>query len=341
VTAPAGRPADFWIGTHRGGLYPLRHVGGQWSSGDPYPQALSASFGVCSPLHDLQYLVDERDDGAVGIYRKASSGWTRLARVAVRGDAPCHLALSSDQTRLAVANYSSGSVTLFLLDHDGIPVAPGQVFAATGSGPDRTRQTGPHAHWVGFDAADRWLYAVDLGSDAIHAVAMTATGGEVLRTAFKAPPGSGPRHLLLHPRRRDIAYLACELANTLMLLSGGDGVFTAIETLSTLPAGFGGPSIVAHLAINAAGDRLYVSNREHDSIAVFALDDAGTPRLIQHAPVGAAYPRHFLLLEDEACLIVANEKDECVTVLPIESNGMLGRNVARVAVPGAAFVLRA
>ncbi len=341
MSVPAGRPADFWIGTHRGGLYPLRHDGGQWSSGDPYPQALSASFGVYSTLHDLQYLVDERDDGAVGIYRKASSGWTRLARVAVRGDAPCHLALSSDQTRLAVANYASGSITLFLLDRDGIPVAPGQVFAATGSGPDRTRQAGPHAHWVGFDAADRWLYAVDLGSDAIHAVAMTATGGEVLSTAFKAPPGSGPRHLLLHPHRPNIAYLACELANTLMLLSGGNGAFTAIETLSTLPAGFGGPSIVAHLAINAAGDRLYVSNRGHDSIAVFALDDEGTPRLIQHAPVGAAYPRHFLLLKDEACLIVANEKDECVTVLPMEANGMLGRSVARVAVPGAAFVLRA
>ncbi len=341
MTVPAGRPADFWIGTHRGGLYPLRHDGGQWSCGEPYPQALSASFGVYSTLHDLQYLVDERDDGAVGLYRWASSGWTRVAQVAVRGDAPCHLALSSDLTRLAVANYASGSVTLFLLDHDGIPVAPGQVFAATGSGPDRTRQTGPHAHWVGFDTADRWLYAVDLGSDAIHAVAMTATGGEDLRTAFKAPPGSGPRHLLLHPRRPHIAYLACELANTLILLSGGDGTFTAIETLSTLPAGFGGPSIVAHLAINAAGDRLYVSNRGHDSIAVFALDDAATPRLIQHAPTGAAYPRHFLLLEDQACLIAANEKDECVTLLPIESTGMLGRSVARVAVPGAAFVLRA
>jgi len=341
VTVPAGRPADFWIGTHRGGLYPLRHDGGQWSSGDPYPQASSASFGVYSPLHDIQYLVDERDNGAVGLYRKASIGWAWLAQVAVRGDAPCHLALSSDLTRLAVANYASGSITLFLLDHDGIPVAPGQVFAATGSGPDRIRQTGPHAHWVGFDAADRWLYAVDLGGDAIHSVAMTAAGGEVLGTAFKAPPGSGPRHLLLHPHRPNIAYLACELANTLMLLSGGNGAFTAIETLSTLPAGFGGPSIVAHVAINAAGDRLYVSNRGHDSIAVFALDDAGTPRLIQHAPVGAAYPRHFLLLEDEACLIVANEKDECVTVLPIESNGMLGRSVARVAVPGAAFVLRA
>ena len=339
---PVTPPAGLWIGTNRGGLHPLRHGDG-WSTGTPYPDAINVSFGVHSPRHDLHYLVDERDDGAIGVYRATAEGWRPVACVAVDGDAPCHLALSHDQSLLAVANYASGSVSVFDLDRDGLPIEPAHVFAHKGSGPNRERQTSPHAHWVGFDAEDRWLYATDLGTDEIRAFAVApAPGGNRVQaagTAFHAPAGSGPRHLLLHPQVQRVAYLANELTNTLTVLVGGEGRFAAARTVSTLPEGYEGPSIVAHLAINAAGDRLYVSNRGHDSIAVFVLDAKGDPRLVQHAPAGAAYPRHFVLLEDEGLMVIANEKDECVTLLPIDADGLLGPQVARVAVPGAAFVL--
>ncbi len=339
---PVTRPAGLWIGTNRGGLHPLRHGDG-WSTGTPYPDAVNVSFGVHSPRHDLHYLVDERDDGAIGVYRATADGWRQIARVAVDGNAPCHLALSHDQSLLAVANYASGSVSVVNLDSHGLPIAPTHVFAHKGSGPNRERQASPHAHWVGFDAEDRWLYATDLGTDEIRAFSVAPSpGGNRVRaagTAFHAPAGSGPRHLLLHPQVQRVAYLASELANTLTVLVGGEGRFSATRTMSTLPEEYEGPSIVAHLAINTAGDRLYVSNRGHDSIAVFALDAKGDPRLVQHAPAGAAYPRHFVLLEDESLMVIANEKDECVTLLPIDADGLLGPHVARVAVPGAAFVL--
>ena len=343
----ASHHAGIWIGSYGGGLRALRHDADQWSLGACFAAAGNASFGTYSPRHDIHYIVDERDAGTVGFYRAvkgigapdSAPSWTCVARVAVGGDAPCHIALDHSETRLAVANYATGSVSLFRLSDDGLPAAPADVFVHRGSGPNTERQSGPHAHWVGFDADDRWLYAVDLGTDEILAFATDAEAIDTPRIAYRAPAGSGPRHMVLHPRLLGIAYLANELTSALTLLSGGDGAFAARATMSTLPAGYDGPNIVAHIAMNAACDRLYVSNRGHDSIAVFALDAAGAPTLIQHAPAGAAYPRFFLIAQDHASLIVANEKDGCVTILPIESDGRLGASVAMLPVAGAAFAL--
>ena len=334
-----------WIGSYGGGLYQLRCDKDQWSLGIRFADAGSASFGTYSRRHDLHYIVDERDAGSVGVYRAGiaehgdTSSWTTVARAATRGDAPCHIALDHSQTRLAVANYSTGSVSIFSLGDDGLPTTPAQLFVHDGSGPNAERQASAHAHWVGFDADDRWLYAVDLGTDEILAFSTGAEQIAPARIAYRAPPGSGPRHMLLHPTLPGTAYLANELSSGLTLLSGGNGAFVAQATMSTLPAGFDGPNIVAHIAMNAACDRLYVSNRGHDSIAVFALDTAGTPTLIQHAPAGAAYPRFFLIAPDHGSLIVANEKDACVTILPIEADGRLRPSVATLPVAGAAFAL--
>ncbi|MEG3164530.1 beta-propeller fold lactonase family protein [Sphingomonas sp. PB2P19] len=304
-----------------------------------YPDAMNVSFGVYSSRFDLHYLVDERDAGAVGTHRYAQSDWQSVAYAPTGGAAPCHAALNHAQTLLAVANYGSGSVSLFRLDADGLPIAPPQVHANHGHGPNPERQEAPHAHWVGFSPDDRWLYQTDLGTDQILAFPIDESGGlGAPRVAYAAPPGSGPRHLLLHPAHPDRAYLVSELANTLTLLDRAGDDLVARGRYSTLPDGWHGESIVAHLIANRAGDRLYVSNRGHDSIAVFALDAAGEPHLLQHAPTGGAYPRALLLREDKGAMIVAHEQGQTVTTLDLAADGRLTPTGFSLPVPGAAFV---
>jgi len=331
--APPGLCVGTYAGGGGGGVYA---IGDGWTRGDVYPRAANASFGAWSSRFGLHYLVDEREDGTVGVHRHGAAGWERLARVAVGGAAPCHLALNHAQTLLAVASYASGSVSLFRLDAAGLPVGAPNIHVGTGRGPNAARQEGPHAHWVGFDPADRWLYQTDLGTDRILAFPLVDGRLGPVRTAYAAPPGSGPRHLLLHPRHPGRAWLASELANTLTLLDRDEHSFTPSASRSTLPAGWQGDSIVAHIAANHAGDRLYVSNRGHDSIAVFALAADGTPSLIQHAPAGGAYPRFFLLHDDR--MIIANEKAQTVTTLSVAADGRLALTGVSLAVPGAAYV---
>lgn len=336
-------PASCWIGTYAGGggagLYRLLDGAGQLAVGAAYEAASNASFGAYASRFDLHYLVDERDDGMLGIYRHAGSGWTCLGRVTTGGSAPCHVALDATQSCVAVANYASGSVALYRLDTTGMPVAPPIVHTNTGSGPNPDRQQSAHAHWVGFGPDNRTVYATDLGTDEIRMFAFDAEQGTLdgPRIAFAAPPGSGPRHMLFHPRHPHTAYLACELTSALVVLDLDGTELRDRATLSTLPPGWKGANILAHIGANAAGDRLYVSNRGHESIAVFALDAHGDATPIQHVASGGLSPRFFLILETERRMIVVHERDHRVTMLDILPDGTLAPTGVAVTVPGAAF----
>lgn len=314
---------------------------GGWIVGEAFAAAQNASFGTYSARHGLYYFVDEQAEGAVGAFREGSAGLEQVARVRTQGADPCYVALNRDESLLAVANYGSGSIALFRLDErTGAPLEPPAVHQNAGRGPVTDRQEGPHAHCACFSPDQRWLFHVDLGTDEVLAHAVDA-GSAVLgewTVAYPAPAGSGPRHLVFHPAL-PLAVLASELASTLTVLRLEGGGLVEQQTLSTLPQGFAGESLAGHLSIDRAGKRVYVTNRGHDSIAVFSWDEAGELELRQHVPSGGASPRSFVLLEAERQLLVANEEGESVTAFRLQSDGTLSPHHADIPLPGAAFLL--
>ena len=344
MSSPAGPHAlRLCAGTYQrnggDGLHSLvRDSAGTWLPGPAYVDAANASFGAYADRYDLYYFVDEQA-GAVNILRRRE-GWDRLARTGTMGEQPCYIAMSADQRWLAVANYGSGSISLWRLDPEtglaeGLPL----VRQNEGTGPVRARQDGPHAHCVAFAPDRKWLYHVDLGTDEVLAHRLDDEAGwlgDPLR-ALAAQPGSGPRHLAFHPHV-PLAVLASELASTVTLLEVGDGALVPRETLSTLPLDFRGESLAGHIAFNAAGDRVYVTNRGHDSVAVFALSDGALVSL-QHVPSGGASPRAFILLEADRQLVLANEESGSLTSFEIAPDGTLSPSGQALPLPGAAFLL--
>jgi 6-phosphogluconolactonase len=311
-----------------------------WTAGASYKGARNASFGVYSPRFGLHYLVDEQSDGAVGAYRETTEGWRAIARVGTDGAEPCYLALDREEKWLAVANYGSGSIALFALGPEsGAPSETPILQRNEGSGPVADRQDGPHAHCALFGPDGRWLYHVDLGTDEVLAHPFDHDRGSLGERilAYRAPAGAGPRHIVFHPHL-PIALLVCELAATLTVLRVGDGTLAAQRTVSTAPADFAGDNLGGHLALNTAGDRVYVTNRGHDSIAVFALDDAGDLDLLQHVPSGGASPRFFLFLEAERLLVLANEEGGNLRAFAIADDGKLSPLPGDLALPGAVFI---
>jgi 6-phosphogluconolactonase len=191
---------------------------------------------------------------------------------------------------------------------------------------------------VRFSPGGEGLYMVDLGADRV--ACLTLGRGAVFideATAWRAPPGTGPRHLLFHPRRA-LAVVLSELAATLTLLEVRDGKLRPWQTVSTAPADYRGDNLGGHLALNAAGTRVYASNRGHDSIAVFALDN-GELELLQRVPSGGAHPRHFVLDERRSLLAVAHERDGRVALFAIGADGTLAAKGAGATVEGACFLL--
>ena len=332
--------AELHVGTYSeaGALYPLR-LSPPWSLGGPYHGAPNPSFGACSRRHGLHYLVDERPDGLLRAFRRKATGWEPLARVPTGGSDPCYVALDAEERWLAVANYGSGSIALLGLDpRTGLPGDPAAVLANRGGGPVADRQEGPHTHCAIFSPDGKWLYGVDLGTDEVLAFPFDPDRGSLgeRSLAFRMPPGSGPRHLVFHPHR-PIAFLVTELTSSLAAFDVAGGTLSLRQRISAVPPNFAGESLGGHLAVNAAGDRVYVSNRGHDSIAVFAFDEAGGLSPLQYVPSGGASPRFFLLLECQHLFVVANEEGNSAAVFEIAPDGRL-QPLARVPVPRPAFV---
>ena len=144
-----------------------------------------------------------------------------------------------------------------------------------GAGQINDRQDGPHAHCALFGGDGRWLYHVDLCTDQVLAYLLIAENGSLSEpiVAYQSARGAGPRHLVLHPRL-PIAFLVSELGGTLTMLQVGDGSFAERQTGTTAPADYSGENLGSYLELNEAGNRIYVTKRGHDSVAVFALGDA-------------------------------------------------------------------
>ncbi|MDE2161755.1 MAG: lactonase family protein [Alphaproteobacteria bacterium] len=312
------------------GLTPftLRLSDDSWALGTTLPDIQNASFGVYGPRHGLQYLVDEQDKGRLAAYRVSAHGtaWERLADVPSMGSNPAFITLDEAETCLVTANYNSGTVALYRLDpNTGLPLEPPDVMQDAGHGPNTDRQQGPHAHCARFSPDQRFLYTVDLGTDEVVGypfdTAKPALNGRF--TAFHATPGSGPRHIIFHPHR-PFAYLVAEIGSLVTALRRyPDGRLEQMQILSTLPPDFTAHNQAAHIAMNRAGSRLYISNRGHNSIAVFAIAPSGKLTLLQHSSTGGDWPRFFLLLEDHKRLIVANERSGTLVLFHAAADGTL------------------
>ena len=92
---------------------------------------------------------------------------------------------------------------------------------ATGSGPNKSRQEGPHAHETVFSADNRFLYVPDLGLDQIriyHFDLATAKLTPSDPPHVHVEPGFGPRHIVFSPDDK-FAYVVTELKPAVLVFA--------------------------------------------------------------------------------------------------------------------------
>ena len=110
-----------------------------------------------------------------------------------------------------------------------------------------------------------------------------------------ARPGAAPRHIDFHPTKA-LAYVINELDSTITTYRQDrrSGALTPLQTIPSTPADFTGYSTGAEIAVDRAGRNVYVTNRGHDSVGVFAIDPAkGTLAPRQWVPTQGRTPRFF------------------------------------------------
>ena len=232
----------------------------------------------------------------------------RLNTRGLTGEGPCHLALDFTERFLAVANYSSGNVVLFPVNDDGSLGEEADSVQHEGGG-HHPRQEGPHAHATVFGPDGETLFVADLGLDEIKVYRLNRQAAKLEPlTIAETPPGAGPRHLVFHPSGAYV-FVLNELASSLSVFSYREGQLEPLDTVSTLPEDFQEETTAAALRIHPSGKFVYASNRGHDSLTVFAFDEAQESlKLIEHVSTGGKIPRDFALDPAGDLLIAANQQ---------------------------------
>ena len=293
-------------------------------------KSVNPSFLTIDRTKRFLYAVNEvgeylgKPGGAVSAYEIERSTFNlRLKNEqATNGADPCHLTIDRQGKTLLVANYTGGNLTSLPVRSDGTLGMATEVKQHEGSS-IKEQQKGPHAHCVILDRAERYALAADLGIDKVMIYRFDKATGKLTpaqQPSAELQQGAGPRHLTLHPNGRYL-YVINELDSTMTAFkyNAPTGTLTLVETVSTLPTDFSGVSYCADLHVSPSGKFLYGSNRGHNSIVVFEIDQrTGKLKLVEHVSTEGDWPRNFTIDPSGRFLLVANQRSDKVVVFAID-----------------------
>ena len=342
-----------YVGTYTGakskGIYAFDFNAATGKAGEARLAAeiASPSFLALHPEGKVLYAVNEVNEvngekgGGLSAFKIEAGGkLTLLNQASTVGSGPCHLTVDSKGCAVLVANYGGGSVVSYRLEADGRLGKRASFIQHTGSSVDKQRQEAPHAHGIYLDATDRFAYVPDLGLDKVLIYRFDGATGELKANdpaAGVLSPGSGPRHFAQHPTK-PLAWSLNEMLSTVttMHVDKSNGGLKAGGTVSTLPAGLiiEGNS-TAEIFAHPNGKFLYASNRGHDSIAAFAINEAdGALSPLQHQLIGGKTPRSFGIDPSGRWLLAAAQSSDVINVFALDDKtGRLATSSGKVAVP--------
>jgi 6-phosphogluconolactonase len=292
---------------------------------------VNPSFVAIHPQWHTLYAVNEvselggKPGGGVAALRiEANGALTLLSQQSTIGKGPCHVSVDHSGKMVMVANYGSGSVAAYLVQADGSLGEASDFHQHAGSSVDSRRQTGPHAHSIQPDPPNRYALTPDLGMDKVIIYKMDLAAGKLLPNAvpfFTTHPGDGPRHLDFSPDGKYV-YIITEMGNSMIACAynAATGALQELQTLATLPEGYSERSHCADVHVSPNNKFLYGSNRGHDSLAIYAIDQAtGKLTTVGHASTQGKTPRNFSLSPDGAFLYAANQDTDNIVAYRVNA----------------------
>jgi len=318
-----------YVGTLGGeGIYVMKMdaVTGQLSAPKIAGKVRRPSFLAIHSSGDFMYSTCELagHGGVAGFKIDRSTGQLALTNArSAEGKGAAYVGIDHAGKNVLFANYGSGSIGVMRIGDDGKLGEESAFIQHEGKSVNPKRQEGPHAHSIYADPADRFVLTCDLGLDKVFGYRFEGASGKLAANDppfAKIAPGSGPRHLAFSKDGKFV-YVINEMGNTVVVFSYDalHGALTEVQTISTLPADFKGESYCSEVLVHPSGKFLYGANRGHDSIAVFAMDQA-SGKLESRGQVncGGKWPRNFGIDPSGKWLLVANEHSNDVAVFAID-----------------------
>ncbi|MDF1740566.1 MAG: lactonase family protein [Verrucomicrobiales bacterium] len=255
--------------------------------------------------------IGEKEAGSVSAFaiNPGDGQLTLINSVSSEGKGPAHLSLHPSGKYVLVANYFGGSVAVLPIQPDGSLGEASDVKEDIGDvGPAKATNAPPgsfafsghdqaHAHMIESDPSGKFVLHVDLGQDRIYLWRFDEDNGTLSpndEPFVSLPPGDGPRHFHFHPNGKWL-YSLQEEGSTIARFDydSENGHLTPRETISSLPTGYAGSNFCSGIMLSEDGRFVYVGNRLHDSIGIFAVGESGELSSVADEWTRGNYPRSF------------------------------------------------
>jgi 6-phosphogluconolactonase (cycloisomerase 2 family) len=293
---------------------------GAWTHLQTVPDLVNPSIQALDRTKRFLYSAHGGDEDYATAFAidDATGRLTFLNRQSTAGKNGVHLAADATNRFMVVGNYSSGTVAVLPINPDGSLGPLSDLVALTGTpGPNPTQQSSSHPHDVPFERSGRFVVVPDKGFDKVFVFRLDTARGTLVPgdpPSVTARPGAAPRHADFHPTR-PLAYVNNELDSTIATyrFDPDRRVLEPLQVISSLPESFTGKNTTAEIAVAPSGRFVYVSNRGHDTVAIFGIGEAdGRLTPVGWEPTQGKTPRFFALDPSGTFLYVANQDSDTI-----------------------------
>ncbi len=326
--------------------FELNTASGEMSPAGEMADFSHAQFAARHPTRPVLYASGHVPDAHLMACRIHDDGSLEsINRQPTHGREPCYVSVDATGKFAFVVNYTGeenvGDIRVFPLAEDGSVLPFTQSLRLEGSSVHPNRQTVSHPHMIVPTPDQSFVLVTDLGTDKVMIYRFDRDNAQLqahTQLDIDIQVGSGPRHLAFHPTM-PFFYVLSELKPVLTVVKydTGAGTFGVVRTYPTLPED--APEIPNHGAdihITQSGRFLYASNRGHDNLAIYAVDDTGvklTP--VGHQSTLGNTPRGFAIDPSDRIVVAANQDTHDVFTFHIDSeSGQLTPTGYQVTVPG-------
>lgn len=231
-------------------------------------------------------------------------------------DNPVYLSTDQKGNYLLSAYYNANKAAVYSINENGSLVAS----------PIKEIFTGTNPHAIITDPSNQYLYISNMTGNQVEQFKFNEDTGvfsSLNPATFVPDEGECPRHFVFNTSGT-ILYVVNEVKNSVSVCVKDElGQLNEIQKISTLPAEFTDFSKCADIHITPDNRFLYASNRGHESIVAYEINNTdGKLALINYYPT-AATPREFEIDPSGNYLYAAGETGNNLVSYRILPNGEL------------------
>ncbi|GHN35181.1 lactonase family protein [Lactobacillus delbrueckii] len=286
---------------------------------------------------DGQFIFTIKNENGQGGIAAFANG-KLVSQLLHEGSSPAYIGINKEKKLLYTANYHTGVLAVISYDDQGQLTPLDQVKHENKALGPRPEQASAHPHYFD-ETPGGHLVSCDLGQDRVD---FYGFDGQKLThlASYQNEDGFGSRHLAFSPDGKYF-YVAGELSSQVNVVKFDEEnwMFRSLATYSTIPESWDQHNGTAAIRLSSDGKFLYVSNRGHDSIAVFAVLPNQALKLVQRVSTFGEFPRDFNWDAEEKYVVAANQNSNNATLYQRQSDGTLTPLEKDIAVPEGTRVL--